>query len=179
MNVLLIDGHPDLNQSTANAVILKHYKQNTTWTINHLGGRALNLPEEQAALLIADVVIIQFPLYWSSFPAILKNWVDDVFTFNFAFGPNGSLLKNKKLVFSITAGAKEDSYAKNGFNLMPIEDYQRAFEHVFRTAEMDIVDTILTFEMNADPNEGGNQSSCVQLANNHAKTVMSCISLLK
>lgn len=178
MPVLVIDGHPNLKESTANTVILEHYKTNTDWKINHLGNNTFCVKEEQEALLSADVVIIQFPLYWSSFPAVLKKWVDDVFTFNFAFGPNGSLLKNKTLIFSITAGAKADSYSQDGFNLMPIEQYQRAFEHVFRAAEMNIIDTIITFEMNADSNEGGDKDTCLQLANKHALTVINRINTL-
>ncbi len=178
MNVLLIDGHPDLTTSTANAAIVSTYKQQADWCFHHLGTRDVVVAAEQTALLAADIVIIQFPLYWSSFPYVLKKWIDDVFTFNFAFGPNGSKLKDKKLIFSITAGAKATSYASDGFNLMPIADYQRAFEHVFRAAEMIIVDTVITFEMNADSNEGGNKEICLNLANLHAEKVMSLVTSL-
>ncbi|GGW27199.1 hypothetical protein GCM10010381_09280 [Streptomyces xantholiticus] len=36
----------------------------------------------------ADAVILQFPLWWFSVPAILKGWFDRVFTFGFAHGPD-------------------------------------------------------------------------------------------
>lgn len=178
MNVLLIDGHPDLSRSTANAAILAEFAKRTQWQINHLGGRDFSIIEEQEALLAADLVIVQFPLYWSAFPYVLKRWVDDVFTFGFAFGPDGCKLKDKKLLISITAGATAESYAKDDFNLMPIENYQRAFEHVFRAAQMKIVDTIITFEMNANPSEGGNKEACLQLAETHAKQVIKAVAEL-
>ncbi|GGU97750.1 hypothetical protein GCM10010275_40320 [Streptomyces litmocidini] len=41
---------------------------------------------EQEKLLRADTVIFQFPLWWYTMPAILKGWVDRVFTHRFAYG---------------------------------------------------------------------------------------------
>ena len=37
-------------------------------------------------LLWADVLILQFPLWWFAMPAILKGWVDRVFAYGFAYG---------------------------------------------------------------------------------------------
>ncbi len=178
MNVLVIDGHPNLQESTANAAIYKHYQQTTEWLIHNLAVYQGDIQEEQAALLRADVIVVQFPLYWSTFPAVLKKWIDDVFTYGFAFGPDGSKLKDKKLVFSITAGATADSYSENGFNFMPLSVYQQAFEHAFRAAEMDIVDTIVTFEMNANPDEGGDKDKTIELAQNHAEAVTHAVTTL-
>ena len=41
---------------------------------------------EQRKLLWADVLILQFPLWWYGMPAILKGWVDRVYAFGFAHG---------------------------------------------------------------------------------------------
>lgn len=41
---------------------------------------------EQVKLRQADVVIVQFPLWWYGMPAILKGWFDRVFVSGFAFG---------------------------------------------------------------------------------------------
>ncbi|RYE81878.1 MAG: flavodoxin family protein, partial [Hyphomicrobiales bacterium] len=37
-------------------------------------------------LLWADTLILQFPLWWYTMPAILKGWVDRVFAYGFAYG---------------------------------------------------------------------------------------------
>ena len=37
-------------------------------------------------LLWADALILQFPLWWFTMPAILKGWVDRVFAYGFAYG---------------------------------------------------------------------------------------------
>lgn len=41
---------------------------------------------EQQKLIAADCLILQFPLWWASMPAILKGWVDRVYANGFAYG---------------------------------------------------------------------------------------------
>lgn len=41
---------------------------------------------EQSKLRWADAVVLQFPLWWFSMPAILKGWVDRVFVEGFGYG---------------------------------------------------------------------------------------------
>jgi NAD(P)H dehydrogenase (quinone) len=40
---------------------------------------------EQAKLCRADLLVVQFPLWWYGMPAILKGWIDRVFESRFAF----------------------------------------------------------------------------------------------
>lgn len=46
----------------------------------------LDIAAEQKKLRRADVVVLQFPLWWFSMPAILKGWVDRVFVEGFGYG---------------------------------------------------------------------------------------------
>ncbi len=50
------------------------------------GTQAADIADEQRKLLWADVVILQFPMWWYGMPAILKGWVDRVFAYGFAYG---------------------------------------------------------------------------------------------
>lgn len=175
MNVLVINGHPNLEKSFANAEILKLLAQHSDWQVSHVVDFAGDIETEQQRLLEAELVVVQFPLYWSTFPSVMKEWIDQVFTFGFAFGPDGSQLKGKKLLFSITAGATAESYSESGFNFMPLECYQRAFEHAFKAAEMNIIDTIVTFEMNAIPEEGGDVEKTIALAHQHAHQIINTV----
>lgn len=45
-----------------------------------------DVAKEQQELLWADSVILQFPLWWYSMPAIRKGWVDRVYAYGFAYG---------------------------------------------------------------------------------------------
>ena len=50
------------------------------------GLQAADIAAEQARLQWADAVILQFPLWWFSMPAILKGWVERVYAYGFAYG---------------------------------------------------------------------------------------------
>ncbi|XP_053904945.1 NAD(P)H dehydrogenase [quinone] 1 isoform X2 [Malaclemys terrapin pileata] len=49
------------------------------------GRLSSDIVAEQKKLEAADLLIFQFPLYWFSVPAILKGWVERVFTQGFAY----------------------------------------------------------------------------------------------
>lgn len=73
---------------------------------------------EQEKLLWADTIIFQFPLWWYTMPAILKGWVDRVFTFHFAYGVGEhsdtkygerfgeGTLAGRRALLSVTAGGR-------------------------------------------------------------------------
>jgi NAD(P)H dehydrogenase (quinone) len=50
------------------------------------GTLAADIRAEQDKLRAADVLVLQFPLWWYSVPAILKGWIDRVFAKGFAYG---------------------------------------------------------------------------------------------
>ena len=50
------------------------------------GTQSTDIALEQDKLRWADALILQFPLWWFSMPAILKGWVDRVYAYGFAYG---------------------------------------------------------------------------------------------
>ncbi|MDD9206208.1 NAD(P)H-dependent oxidoreductase [Georgenia sp. 10Sc9-8] len=50
------------------------------------GALTADIWQEQEKLAGADAVVLQFPLWWYSVPAILKGWIDRVFDKGFAYG---------------------------------------------------------------------------------------------
>lgn len=95
---------------------------------------------EQRKLLWADTVIFQFPLWWYSMPAILKGWVDRVFTYHFAYGVGEhsdtkygerfgeGTLAGRRALLSVTVGGPEPHYAARGIN-GPIDDLLFPIQH--------------------------------------------------
>lgn len=63
-----------------------------------------SIADEQNKLTSAELLIFQFPLWWWSFPSILKGWIDRVLSSGFAYGEDATL-KPKKVMYSITTGA--------------------------------------------------------------------------
>lgn len=95
---------------------------------------------EQEKLLWADMLILQFPLWWFSLPAILKGWVDRVYAYGFAYGVGEhsdrrwgerygeGKLKGKRAMLIVTAGGWETHYAPRGIN-GPIDDLLFPIQH--------------------------------------------------
>ncbi|WP_439236463.1 NAD(P)H-dependent oxidoreductase [Lonepinella koalarum] len=125
-NILIISGHPDLQQSTANRTILGELKKALpNAEIRDLGALYPNyqfdIEAEQAALLKADVIVWQFPIHWYHLPAILQKWLSDVFTFGFAYG-TATQLAGKKLILSCTTGGAEEAYQHGGAQNYTIDE---------------------------------------------------------
>lgn len=74
--------------------------------------------QEQEKLKKADFVIFQFPLWWFSMPAILKGWVDRVFTPGFAYGGGKWFdrggLTGKTAMISVTTGGGAKFFNPDG-----------------------------------------------------------------
>lgn len=82
------------------------------------GGFAPDVQAELDKLLAADLLLMQFPLWWFSMPAILKGWIDRVFAFGAAYDfgrtwDNG-VFAGKRAMLSITASAPEAAFATDG-----------------------------------------------------------------
>jgi glutathione-regulated potassium-efflux system ancillary protein KefG len=88
----------------------------------------LDVPAEQARLTEHDVIILQFPLYWYSSPALLKEWLDLVWLHGFAYGETGRALRGKTLAVACTTGGREQSFGPFCQNPYAVEDFLRPFE---------------------------------------------------
>jgi NAD(P)H dehydrogenase (quinone) len=84
-------------------------------------GRASNdIMEEQQQVIDADLLVMIYPVYWWSQPAIMKGWIDRVFTLNFAFryeqnGPVG-LLNGKRAIVLTSTRESDEEMQKDGFD---------------------------------------------------------------
>jgi len=104
------------------------------------GTQSLDIEQEQNKLLWADTVILQFPLWWYSMPAILKGWVDRVYAYGFAYGVGEhsdthwgdrfgeGLLAGKRAMLVVTAGGWASHYEPRGIN-GPINDILFPIQH--------------------------------------------------
>lgn len=96
--------------------------------------------KEQEKLLWADTVIFQFPLWWFSMPAIMKGWVERVFSYGFGYGIGEhsdrrwgdrygeGTLAGKRAMLMVTAGGWEPHYSARGIN-GPIEQLLFPIHH--------------------------------------------------
>lgn len=140
---LVILSHPDLENSIANKTIIEHIK--ITIPESHLEVRHLeslypdyriDIQAEQAALLNADFLIFQHPMYWYSTPSILKKYLDDVLSWGFAHGSGGDKLRGKHFLQSITLGGPRDSFTPLGYNRFSVEDIVKPMQQTVYHTKM-------------------------------------------
>jgi len=69
-------------------------------------------------LLWCDFLILQFPLWWWSLPAILKGWIDRVFVNGVVYGKGRRMdtggLKGRRAMMTITTGCYPEMVAPDG-----------------------------------------------------------------
>lgn len=120
-NILIISGHTNTtSDSVANVTILeqleKHLPESRIVYLDRLyPDFRIDAAAEQERLLWADVIVLQFPVYWFSMPSLLHRWMEETFLHGFSHGSTGDKLKGKTLVLSYTTGAPAEA--------LPWEDF--------------------------------------------------------
>jgi NAD(P)H dehydrogenase (quinone) len=127
-------------------------------------GFAPDIAAEQEKLLAADLVILQFPMWWNGMPAILKGWIDRVLAYGVAYGVHQwwdkGLLKGRKGMLAITTGTMAGAYAPDGRN-GDLERILWPFESSLAICGIDVLPSYVAFgvpwispEARADQIEG-------------------------
>ncbi|VVE70210.1 NAD(P)H dehydrogenase [Pandoraea captiosa] len=75
---------------------------------------------EQARIDRADALVIVYPIYWWSFPALLKGWIDRVFTQGWAYedvalGKSLKKLQRLRVHLVASGGADQRTMARYGY----------------------------------------------------------------
>lgn len=76
----------------------------------------IDVPAEQALLAQARLLVWLHPVHWYSMPPLLKLWLDEVWSFGWAYGPGGRALAGKDWWLAASTGGPESSYRPDGYN---------------------------------------------------------------
>jgi NAD(P)H dehydrogenase (quinone) len=96
-------------------------------------GFAAEIQAEIDKLIRADLLILQFPLWWFSVPAILKGWIDKVFAMGVVYGGDVGFysrgrFKGRRAMLAFSTGGPREMYGPTGLNgladvvLWPLEN---------------------------------------------------------
>ncbi len=119
-----------------------------------------DIAREQDKLRRADALILQFPLWWFSMPAIMKGWVERVYAYGFAYGVGehsdshwgdrygeGSMA-GKRAMLMVTAGGWESHYSPRGIN-GSVDDLLFPIQHgVLYYPGFDVLPPFVTYRTN-------------------------------
>jgi NAD(P)H dehydrogenase (quinone) len=84
------------------------------------GTLASDIVTEQKKLARAEILILQFPIWWFGMPAILKGWADRVLARGFAYVAGSKydtgMLRGKTAMIAATTGTSADTYTPDGID---------------------------------------------------------------
>ncbi len=142
MRHLIIYAHPNensLNHHLLNTVIetLQYHNEeiivrdlydigfNPVLSLNDIQGQRMgklsnDVKTEQDHILWAEQITFIYPIWWTGLPAMMKGYIDRVFSYGFAYrydqGIQKGLLKGKKTVIINTHGKSHEEYEKTGMD---------------------------------------------------------------
>jgi glutathione-regulated potassium-efflux system ancillary protein KefG len=130
-NVLILFAHPKFERSSNNSVLVKSIPDVNEITFHDLYEKYpdfnVDIGYEKKLLIDHQIIIWQHPLYWYSAPPLLKQWIDLVLEFGWAYGPGGNALQGKIIFNSITSGGQRSAYSKEGYNRFTIGELLAPF----------------------------------------------------
>jgi glutathione-regulated potassium-efflux system ancillary protein KefG len=137
---LILFAHPRLEKSRSNNALLERIKPSPNLTFNDLYEAYpdfnIDLEREKELLLAHDVIIWQHPFYWYSCPPLLKQWIDLVLEFGWAYGPGGNALNGKIIFNAITTGGAGEAYQHEGRNRFTVREYLHPFDQTALLCKM-------------------------------------------
>ena len=130
--ILVLFSHPKFEKSRVNQALINHITGKEQVTIHDLYEEYpdfhIDVVREKELLSQHDIIIWHHPFYWYSCPPLMKQWMDMVLEFNWAYGPEGNALQNKTCLNVITTGGSREVYCSEGYNSFTIRQFLRPFE---------------------------------------------------
>lgn len=140
-SILILFAHPKFEQSRTNKRLVQQLDQLEGVTFHDLYESYpdfhINISFEKALLARHDIVVWHHPLYWYSCPPLMKQWIDLVLEYNWAYGPEGKALQQKKCLNVITTGGSRELYCSEGSNHYSVNEFLRPFEQTARLCNME------------------------------------------
>lgn len=140
--IVVVLAHPKLEHSRIARSLAQRAKMLPNVTVRDLYALYpdyfVDVPAEQAALAAADLVVWLHPFQWYGMPALMKLWLDEVFTYGWAYG-RGSALAGKDLWVVTSTGGSPDSYHSSGYNRYFFDAFMPPYEQTATLAGMRFV----------------------------------------
>ncbi|TVQ14917.1 MAG: flavodoxin family protein [Bacteroidetes bacterium] len=95
------------------------------------GNIPADIEKEQSFVSWADAMIFIYPVWWGGMPAIVKGYIDKVFSWGFAYKSNGKgvypLLTGKNVIVMNSLGQSRSEYEKGMFQAMNLINVEGVF----------------------------------------------------
>ena len=163
--ILILFAHPLFEKSFVNQELVRHIPISNHITFHDLYEEYpefdINVKHEQSLLEKHDIIIWHHPMYWYSCPPLLKQWIDMVLEYDWAYGKNGNALNGKSIFQVMTTGGAKENYCATGRDRFSIPELLEPFNQTAKVCKMNYLPPFVvhgTHKMNEEE------------AINHAKT---------
>jgi glutathione-regulated potassium-efflux system ancillary protein KefG len=148
--VLVVLAHPVLERSRANRAMAAAADALHGVVLHDLYEEypdfLIDVDAEQARLAAHSHIVLQFPLYWYSTPSLLKEWIDTVWLYGFAYGRGGTAMTGKTLLVAVSAGSPTTDYQAGGAHRYEIAEFLRPLERTAALCNMDWAEPFVLHE---------------------------------
>ncbi|WP_373494519.1 NAD(P)H-dependent oxidoreductase [Aquiflexum sp.] len=138
--VLVLLAHPKYEHSIINQNLIKSITGLENIQVHDLyeiyPDFNINVQSEQELLFTSEIVVFHHPIYWYSAPPLLKQWIDLVLEFGWAYGPDGIYLKNKIVFNCVSSGGTDSAYSKQGKHGHTLREFLLPFEQTAKLCQM-------------------------------------------
>ncbi len=139
--ILILFGHPAFKRSAINAALREAVETLEGITFHDLYASypdfLIDVSHEQQLCRSHDVIVFQHPFYWYSTPAIIKEWLDLVFEYGWAYGSTSRALAGKITFQALTAGGDSVNYRASGSNRFTIRELTTPYRATANLCGMD------------------------------------------
>lgn len=138
--VLIVFSHPKFETSRVHKQLIEVAQLLPEVTISDLYQQYpnfnINVQKEQDLLLENDIIILQHPVYWYSCPPILKQWIDLVLSYGWAYGVGGNKLEGKVLFNVVSSGGSRTAYSVDGSHKHTLSEFFLPFKQTAKLCKL-------------------------------------------
>ena len=139
-NILVLFFHPRYEESRANRMLASVARSIPELTFRdmyelypdfNIDGSA-----EKECLLRHDIIVLQHPFFWYNCPPLMKQWIDLVLEYGWAYGKGGDKLSGKWVLQAITSAGTFEVYRPEGRNRFTYRTLLSPFDQTMHLCQM-------------------------------------------
>lgn len=131
-STLVLAAHPNWRESRVNRRLLETARATPGVQLRDLYGLYpdfdIDVPAEQQAAEQAQLIVLMHPIQWYSMPPLQKLWFDEVLSYGWAYGHEGTSLQGKDMWLVATTGGPENSYHPQSYNRYFFDAFMPPYE---------------------------------------------------